>query len=127
MIRSTVTWFLALLMPFQVLTAVYLDVRGPAHVHAGNHHHHHQHGVEHHHHHPHDPTVVKVGDHAPFEFFALKRETSGWSGVMLAAVLASGILLLLAKAPGGLAPRPEPRLHSRVPGRLERPPRIVAA
>ena len=149
--RSTVIWLLALLMLFQVLTAVYLDVRGPAHVHVKSDHSEHRHHrgpdsdrgqrdyghylphfhvqhhhVERHHHHPADPSVVTVRDHAPLESFMLKEETTtGWSAAMLAALLASGALLLLTRLPGGLALRPDSLLQTRSLGRLERPPRTI--
>src|SRR5262245_44455502 len=95
--RSAVTWPIALRMPFQVLTAVCLDMRGPAHFHAGSEHRHeyghehqghlHSHGpgqVERHHHHPDDFSVVTVHNSPLLESLALEAETkSGWSGVML--------------------------------------------
>ena len=146
-----IIWLLALIMPFQVLTAVHLDVRGPLHFHVegghGKHHHdsgperergsshdyghylphfHGQHHVERHHHHPHDSSVVTVRDHGLSEPLALKAEiTPGWSATMLAALLATSALLLLRATPGGLMPRPELLLQTRFPGRLERPPRTI--
>jgi len=164
LLRPTVTWLLVSLMPFQVLTAVYLDVRGPAHFHVevdghghdragahiaarghdggpvythghehhdGDDHHHvrdhgHSHGAHHiqrHHHDGADPTVVTVqDDDGLLELFALKEETSGWSGVMLVALVADCVLLQ-PKSPGGLTPGPEPLLQTRFPAPLERPPR----
>src|SRR5262245_54464983 len=34
LLRPAIAWLLVLVMPFHVLTAAYLDLRGPAHVHA---------------------------------------------------------------------------------------------
>jgi hypothetical protein len=131
-----VAWFLALVMPFQVLTAVYLDVYGPAHFHVedGNddhdhrHEHSHSHGrdhVERHHHHPADPSVVTVRDDGLLESIALEeRPTPGWSGIMLVALLTSGAPPQAPETPSGIAPRREPLLQTRFLGRLERPPRI---
>ena len=139
LIRPTVAWLLALVMPFQVLTAVYLDLRGPAHFHVENHEddHDHDHGhshshsqdhVERHHHHPDDVSVVTVHDDGLLELLALEAETkSGWSGTMLVALLAGGASAQLPKMQSGLTPRREPLLQTRFLGRLERPPRIPTA
>ena len=169
-IRPAVAWLLALVMPFQALMVVYLDVRGPAHFHvgqAGDHlvhpdardagadrghgraheyshviqamglegrgrFHEHSHsrganGVERHHHHPGDPSVVTIDDQALPGDLALKEETtSGWSGAMLAALPASGLSPHLPASLDAPAPRPDPLLQTRAPGRLERPPRLIA-
>jgi hypothetical protein len=126
-------------MPFQVLTAVYLDVRGPTHFHAENddgaHSHKHAHGhahshgqddVQRHHHHPDDPSVVTVHNDGLIEPVALETK-SGWSGTMLVALLADSASPQLPNMQGGLTPRREPLLQTRFLGRLERPPRINPA
>jgi hypothetical protein len=134
-----VAWLLASVMPFHVLTAVYLDVRGPAHFHvaAGEHDHDHDHDGGHghshgqdpvarHHHHPGDASVVTVHDDGLLESHVLEEETaSGWSGTMLAALLASGASPQPPRMSSAPAPRQEPLLQTRFLGRLERPPRIA--
>jgi len=128
--RVAVVSVLLLALPLQVLTAAYLDLRGPAHFHLEHddddhlHGHSHSHGqghVEHHHHDPHDASVVTVHDglHGP----ALLSEESGWSGTMLAALLSSDASPLASAMRCGPTPRQEISLESRSPGRLERPPR----
>jgi hypothetical protein len=138
-IRCAVIWLLALLLPFQALTAVYLDMRGPAHVHVDDdaHHHHghdhahahlhpHAHGkhrVERHHHRYDDPSVVVVHDGGTRDSQAAEMENKpGWSATMLAA-LPAGAALLLPRMLSVLSPRPQPVPRTRYPGRLERPPR----
>lgn len=122
-----IAWLLALAMPFQALTAVYLDVRGPAHFHVehdDDHDHHHAHGVEHHHHHHDDRSVVAVHDHdLPLQ----EEAASGWSGTMLVALPAGAARLQLLETSSGLTPAQAPLLQTRFPGRLERPPRINPA
>jgi len=167
-VRRAIACLIAFLMPFQVLTAVYLDVRGPAHFHAagdgarhglsdntaalpehehgraheyshvveamglkarGRHVHSHTHGgpaVERHHHQPGDSSVVTIDDHGLPVDFAVKEETTGWSGAMLVTLPASGPSM---QFPAGLSaplPQPEHFLKSRTPGRLERPPRLIS-
>jgi hypothetical protein len=134
--RTTVVWLVALLTPFQGLTAVYLDVLGPAHFHAGHddddHHDRgqvHSHGqgqVEHHHHHPHDSSVVTVHDGLPSQLALEEEIASGWSGIMLVALVTSASPQL-PEMRDGLTPSREPLLKTRFPGRLERPPRIGPA
>ena len=132
---------LALTLPFQALTAMYLDVRGPAHVHVDSadddhdhphdhgHEHSHSHarnGIEHHHHHPHDHTVVAVHEHGVPDSPFLEEETrSGWSGSMFAALVGSTIRREPPKV--SRAARPPRELPPPIPflERLERPPRIA--
>jgi len=147
--RPAVIWLLALVMPFQVLTAVYLDLRGPAHFHVENddddhdrdqdhgrahdhgHGHTHTHSqdhVERHHHHADDPSVVTVPDDSLLELLALEAENkSGWSGTMLVALLGENTLPQLPAVPGGLTPRRETLPQSPFLGRLDRPPRTKPA
>ena len=114
-----------LVLPLQALTAVYLDLVGPAHFHVG-HHHGHDH-VERHHHHHGDPSVVAAGDQDLLEQLALKEETApGWSSTMVAAVAPDRVSLALADTSQVPVPRLELRLQTRFPGRLERPPRPLA-
>jgi hypothetical protein len=123
-------------MPFQALTAVYLDVRGPAHIHVEHDHGHHDRGhahshgqghVERHHHHPHDSSVVAVHDDSLPSHFASEEEIpSGWSGTMLVALVTSASPQL-PETRDGPTSRREPLLQTRFPGRLERPPRIDPA
>src|SRR5262249_866074 len=109
----TVACALALTLPFQALTAVYLDVRGPAHIHVDSadddhihphdhgqehSHSHAQNGVEHHHHHAHDRSVVVVHEDGLPDSRALDEETtSGWSGTMLAVLVTSSASLNQAR------------------------------
>ena len=133
LIRPAITWLLLLALPFQVLTAVYLDMRGPLHFHVESdddyHHHDHAHShdrdhLERHHHHHGDPSVVTVHHDGVLEPLALEVENpSGWSSTMLVALLGGGSSLELPEMSGSLTPRTEPPLKTRFPGRLERPPR----
>jgi hypothetical protein len=134
-----VLWLVVVLMPFQTLTAFYLDVRGPLHFHvhdedhAAHHAHGHHHGeshhhdrVERHHHHVHDSSVVAVdeGRESP------TRETeleSGWSGTMLVALLASNARPQLPAMKRGLARIDDVPIRTRFPPPIERPPRASRA
>jgi hypothetical protein len=106
----TLAWVLALVLPFQALTAVYLDVRGPAH----------------HHHHPHDHSVVAIHDHGVPGSPALEEEgrSGWWSATMLVALTANDGSLQLLQPSNGVAPIQSPRFKTRFPMGLERPPRI---
>jgi len=131
--RRAVTRLLLLVLPFHALTAVYLDLRGPAHFH----HHHevddddhdhpdsHDHGsVERHHHPTSDQSVVAVEDGATLDPNALEEGApSGWSATMCAALVSAGSVLQLPRLADGIVPAREPYLQTRFPGRLERPPR----
>jgi hypothetical protein len=130
--REAVTWLLLLALPFHALTAIYLDLRGPAHFH--HHHemddhdhgdHHRDHGnVERHHHSAFDQTVVTVEDDAALDPHALEEGApSGWSATMCVALVSAGPSLQLPGRMGGIVPGPETLLQTRFPGRLERPPR----
>lgn len=130
--RLGITWLLVLLMPFQALTAVYLDVLGPAHFHFEHDHHgslpsHGQDRIERHHHHQDDLSVVTVHDDGLLEPFASGETPSGWSSSMLAVLSAGGASLQPSQPSNELAPRAEHFLYTRFPGRLERPPRIDPA
>src|SRR5262245_32212009 len=127
--KATVAWLMVALMPFHVLAAVYLDVRGPAHFHvkriAHNDHRHGHYRVAHHHHADSDASVVMVRVPGPVAPFA-PREDSGWSGTMLVTVT--------TKASPQTAPVPSAKVASislSLPAalfaaRLERPPRSLA-
>ena len=131
----TLAWLLALVLPFQGLTAVYLDVRGPAHFHVeiddADHdqaHSHGQNGVAHHHHHPHDHSVVAVHEHGVPDSSALEEEgRSGWSATMLVAATANDGWLQLLRLSHSVTPTRSPPLPTHFPARLERPPRIEPA
>src|SRR5690349_13403002 len=116
-LRSMVACLVVLLVPFQAITAMYLDIRGPLHFHVAiadadddpQHHGHahahpqqhahphlhaHAHGhahdarhLERHHHDPNDASVVTIGG-GLLDPAALKGENpSGWSSVMLVAIV----------------------------------------
>ena len=129
--RHAVARLLLLVLPFHALTAVYLDLRGPAHFH----HHHevddddHDHGiVERHHHSASDQSVVPVEDGAALDAHALEEGTSsGWSATMCVALVSAGVALQLPQLTGGIVPGREPYLQTRYSGRLERPPRYTRA
>jgi hypothetical protein len=136
--RWAVTRLLLLVLPFYALTAVYLDLRGPAHFH---HHHHalddddhgrphgHDHdAVERHHHPAADQSVVAVEDDAVLDAHALEEGgPSGWSATMCAALVSAGAALDLPRLTDGFVTGREPLLQTRFPGRLERPPRYYRA
>ena len=142
-IQTAFAWLLVLVMPFQALTAVYLDVLGPAHYHAhfpaenehrheyGHDHHGHSHGqgdVERHHHQAADSSVVTVHSDGALEFLALEAEnTSGWSGSMLVTLVGEAATPQLSLMSARLTPPIELLLQTRFPGRLERPPRTNPA
>src|SRR4029453_16155519 len=120
-------------LPFHALTAIYLDLRGPLHFHvhdeAGSdsdgHSHAHEHGgIEHHRHAPADRSVVTVGDKA-LDSHALAEEiSSGWSATMCAVLVSAAAPLHVPGAASGIVAGPAHLLKTRVPGRLERPPRL---
>jgi hypothetical protein len=126
-------WVLALALPFQALTAVYLDVRGPAHFHVEDDEHEHSHsharnGIEHHHHHPHDHSVVAVNEHGIPDSPALEEEgRSGWSATMLVAATANDGWLQLLELSHGVMPTRPSSLPTHFPAPLERPPRVDPA
>jgi hypothetical protein len=117
-------WLVAAVLPFQALTAVYLDVRGPGHVHVGGGAGHSHDGIGHHYHASDDASVVLIHDGSLLQA-ALEDETSsGRSSLQLSAL------------PAGAAPSFHPRTRSHAaifrstfpqpqpPQRLERPPRL---
>ncbi|HKC45009.1 MAG TPA: hypothetical protein VKC64_14365 [Burkholderiales bacterium] len=130
--RNAVIWILLSVLPFQALTAVYLDLRGPAHfhldddeVHEPGHGRTHAHSqLERHHHPAGDPTVVTAEDDAALESHALEEGTSGWSATMCAAAVSAGASLDLPKMADGAILNRERLPQTRFLGRLERPPRI---
>jgi hypothetical protein len=124
-------------MPFQVVTAVYLDLRGPAHFHVddgidehdhGHSHFHGRDGIERHHHPAADESVVAV-ENAPMpDSHALEEGApSGWSATMCVALVSAGPSLQLPRPTDGIVPGPETLLQTRFPARLERPPRHYRA
>jgi hypothetical protein len=128
LIRSAVTWLVLLTIPFHALTAVYLNLLGPAHFHLDDEMHEHSHGHDHparHHHHAGDPTVVTVDDDASLDSLALEEGTaSGWSATMCTALVSACAALHLPRVRNGMAPGRESLLQTRFLGRLERPPRF---
>ena len=145
LVRRACIWLLLAAVPFHALTALYLDWRGPAHLHdngavssrqgydhvhegAARHGHYaHVHGhllPERHHHSSDDRTVVEVDSRAGSSTAAI---SSGWSATMVA--------VLVSAAPDfSLPPRASVR-HSGAASfpaihffsRLERPPRASHA
>jgi hypothetical protein len=129
--RLAVVSLLLLALPLQALTAAYLDLRGPAHFHLEHdeddhdHRHSHSHGqghVAHHHHPPGDVSVVAVHEEDLHEA-VMPRETTGWSGTMLVALLSVDASPQLLKTRCGAARGQERLLKTRFLERLERPPR----
>jgi hypothetical protein len=131
--RSAVARFLLLVLPFHALTAVYLDLRGPAHFHVhdeadaddGAHSHADGHGrIEHHRHAAADRSVVTVEDALDSRELA-EEISSGWSSTMCAALVSAAAPLHVARAVSGIVAGPAHLLKTRTPGRLERPPRLA--
>jgi len=132
--RAAIVWLLALALPFQALTAMYLDLQGPLHFHHhhdDDEHHEHDHGHSHahayaerHHHPAGDPTVIAVGDELPI---AEGTAMSGWSATMCVALVATRAWPGLPRLRAGVAAAVESRFRTRHLGRLERPPRTVLA
>jgi hypothetical protein len=124
-------------MPFQVVTAVYLDLRGPAHFHVddgiaehdhGHSHFHGRDGIERHHHPAADESVVPVENAPMLDSHALEEGApSGWSATMCVALVSAGSALQLPRLTDAIVPGPATRLQTRFPGRLERPPRYHRA
>jgi hypothetical protein len=132
--RSAIARFLLLVLPFHALTAVYLDLRGPAHFHAHDeagvdddaHRHGHDHaGIEHHHHAPADGSVVAVEDEVLDSHALAEEVSSGWSATMCAALVSAAAPLHAPRGASGIVIVPEHLLKTRFPGRLERPPRLL--
>ena len=125
--RPAVLWLVLLVLPFQGLTAAYLDLRGPAHFHVEvehDHDHVHSHAhdqghAEHHHHAADDPTVVIVDDDEPEE------DASGWSATMCAVLVAAAAALVLPLPYDGIPTGLDARLRSRFLARLDRPPNRI--
>jgi len=130
--RNAVIWLLLSVLPFQALTAVYLDLRGPAHFHLDDdevHERDHAHAqLERHHHPAGDPTVVTAEGDPALESHAPEESTaSGWSATMCVALVSADALLDLPWTPNGMTAGREPLFRTRFLGRLERPPRIDRA
>jgi len=127
--RHAVIWLLLSVLPFQALTAVYLDLRGPAHFYLDDDHereHGHAHGhLERHHHPAGDPTVVTAEDGAALESHALEEGTSGWSATMCAAAVSARASSALPAVANGAILNRARLLQTRFLGRLERPPRLL--
>lgn len=155
LLRLSIASILMVLMPFQAVTAMYLDVRGPLHFHietddADDDHDDHAHARAHVHAHPHthvhsrahahdaqhpqrhyhdraDASVVKIGG-GSLDFGALQGETRcGWSSIMLAAIVGDDLALELSELSNVMTALLQPVLQRWFPGRLERPPRIRLA
>ena len=117
----------ALLLPFQVLTALYLDIRGPLHFHIESHHDHdhaHVHAHDHlerHHHDAHDPTVIVVDGDAGQSVAGEAEAATGWSSVMFVTLPRDARLSLL-NVSSVLVPTPEFPPQTVPRRRIERPP-----
>jgi hypothetical protein len=131
--RSAIARLLLLVLPFHALTAVYLDLRGPAHFHVhddadaddGLHAHADEHGrIEHHRHAAADRSVVTVEDALDSRELA-EEISSGWSSTMCAALVSTATPLHVARVASGIVAGPAHLLQTRSPGRLERPPRLA--
>jgi hypothetical protein len=132
--RAAIARLVLLVLPFHALTAVYLDLRGPAHFHvhdeadADDHGHPHAHdhgGILHHHHAPADRSVVTVEDEALDSHELAGEISSGWSATMCAALVSAAAPLHAPRAASGIVITPAHLLKTRFPGRLERPPRLL--
>src|SRR4249919_2295804 len=108
--RSAIARLLLLVLPFHALTAVYLDLRGPAHFHVHDeagvdedaHPHAHDHGgIDHHRHAPADGSVVTVGDEALDSHELAEEVSSGWSATMCAALVSGAAPLHAPRAASG--------------------------
>jgi hypothetical protein len=128
--RTAIALLLASLLPFQVLTGLYLDLRGPLHFHVeySDHDHDHSHThahshLERHHHAAIDAGVVTVHDGERAAFLALEETEAGWSSVMFATLAASAECVALLDTSSGYAPTPAPILRTHLPRGPERPPR----
>ena len=130
--RSAIAGIVLLALPFHALTAIYLDLRGPAHFHvhdeagADDHGHPHDHGaIEHHRHAAADQSVVPVEDDALDSHELAEEISSGWSATMCAALVSAAAPLDLPRAASDVVIGPAYLLKTRIPGRLERPPRLL--
>src|SRR5262245_50219632 len=116
-------WLLAAVLPFQALTAVYLDVRGPGHVHVGGSAGHSHDGIGHHYHASDDASVVLIHDGSLLQA-ALEDEASGRSSLRLSALPADDS----ASSPLRTRARPVPSCDTWPQSVslqcLQRPPRI---
>jgi hypothetical protein len=132
--RPPVIWLLLLAIPFHTLTAVYLDLRGPAHFHLhgeldedgrGHPHHHGSEYVERHHHPGADLSVVTVEGDAALDAHPLEEGASpGWSSTMCVALVSAAASLHVPRLASAIAPGRDPLLQTRFLGRVERPPRL---
>jgi len=130
--RAAIVGLLLLALPFHALTAIYLDLRGPAHFHvhdeadADDHGHPHDHdGIQHHRHAPADRSVVTVEDEALDAHELADEISSGWSATMCAALVSTAVRPRALRAASGIVAGAADPLKTRFPGRLERPPRLT--
>lgn len=147
-VRAAVVALLLVVLPFQSIAAVLLDLHGPAHVHldahedhdhehdhdedddhdhphdAGHAHdaaHDHDHGpFDRHHHHPDDATVVMVDEGGGDE------RAAGWSATLCAAMPASPALECALSRRDRFLSGPDAHFRTRIPGLPDRPPRIAS-
>lgn len=131
--RAAIARLLLLVLPFQALTAIALDLRGPAHFHvhddadADDHGPAHDHGgVEHHRHAAADLSVIPVEDDA-LDSHEAEEIASGWSATMCAVLVSAAESLRIPGTASGAVAGPAQHLKTRFPGRLERPPRLLRA
>ena len=131
--RAAIARLVLLVLPFHALTAIYLDLRGPAHFHihdaadADDHAHPHPHDhdrIKHHRHAAGDRSVVTVDDDAIDSHELAEEIASGWSAAMCAALVSAAAPFPVPEAASGVLAGPAQFLKTRVPGRLERPPRL---
>lgn len=137
--RRAVAWLGLLLIPCHILTALYLDLLGPAHFHLDHELHEHDDSAHHHHEHRHihaeqhthpldDATVVMVDDDASFESHAPEESaTTGGAAASFLALVSGGLPSGLQLCSIGVQAAPESLPESRFPERLERPPRLDGA
>jgi hypothetical protein len=124
---GVLAWLLVALLPLQVLTALYQDGLGPAHVHVEPDTHAHGDGLVHthahaqaerHHHAPDDGSVVAVHDPGVSELVALQEEVRP-----LVALVAAADSTQLPKLSDAAATGPQRFMQTRIPSRPEHPPR----
>ena len=135
-VRTGFAWLLAALLPFQVFTGLYFDLRGPLHFHVAEHDHAHDHPdvhahgyekLERHHHAPANASVVIVDDHAHSGLPGAEDGEVGWSSIMFAALTGPAEPVLLSQMSRAFASTAPPIQKTRLPPVLERPPRAAQA
>jgi hypothetical protein len=124
---GVLAWLLVALLPLQVLTALYQEGLGPAHVHVEQDAHSHGDGLIHthahaqterHHHAPDDDSVVVVHDPGATELVALQEEVRP-----LMALVAAAVSTHVPKLSDAAAARPQRFMQARIPSLPEHPPR----